>query len=184
MEHFGLRRLLSVLAFSPPPGFSYVFSSFPFLHTFQLKLTRHAVQWALDPRLAPSPLCCSTAWHRTACSRPCAGAVAAPPHPAAPICTSSSMPRDGIRAVAGRPATRLFAAAAAGGFAGDNRLPAVSMDWIKPVLQFAQAQYLPIALISALLLGASCPSLGLAAAKMHVPAVATRGQGLFFFKVT
>lgn len=43
------------------------------------------------------------------------------------------------------------------------------------VKAFIEAQYLPIALLSALALGASYPSLGLAAAKMHIPAVATFG---------
>lgn len=47
---------------------------------------------------------------------------------------------------------------------------------------FLSAQYLPIALVCALTLGAVNPSLGLAASKMHIPALATFGiftvQGL------
>lgn len=71
------------------------------------------------------------------------------------------------------------AAAAAGGFAdgshshGDiwSQFPALS----KQVLDFVSAQYLPIALVCALTLGAVNPSLGLAASKMNIPALATFG---------
>jgi hypothetical protein len=48
--------------------------------------------------------------------------------------------------------------------------------------EFVSAQYLPVALVCALILGAVNPSLGLAASKMHIPALATFGifmvQGL------
>jgi hypothetical protein len=42
-------------------------------------------------------------------------------------------------------------------------------------MAFVEKQYLPIALLSALALGAANPAPGLAAAKMHIPALATFG---------
>jgi hypothetical protein len=50
------------------------------------------------------------------------------------------------------------------------------------VLTFLEKQYLPIALLSALALGAANPAPGLAAAKMHIPAVAT--FGIFIVQVS
>lgn len=78
-----------------------------------------------------------------------------------------------------RPGQRLVtsAAAAAGGFADDHS----SRVWSTPhplaqqLREFVAAQYLPIALVCALTLGAVNPALGLAASKMHIPALATFG---------
>jgi hypothetical protein len=80
-----------------------------------------------------------------------------------------------------------LAAAAADGFAhrtgtSAGGLPAPLLSWIQATAKFMESQYLPIALVSALLLGASYPAVGLEAAKLQVPAVATFGifivQGL------
>lgn len=46
---------------------------------------------------------------------------------------------------------------------------------LKSALEFLEAQYLPIALLSALALGALHPTPGLAAANMQIPAIATFG---------
>lgn len=69
------------------------------------------------------------------------------------------------------------AAAAAGGFTDDH-----SNDfWTRihvlahHIREIVSSQYLPIALVCALTLGAVNPSLGLAASKMHIPALATFG---------
>jgi hypothetical protein len=51
----------------------------------------------------------------------------------------------------------------------------VSASWGTAVVTFVEKQYLPIALLSALALGAANPAPGLAAAKMHIPALATFG---------
>uniref|UniRef100_A0A383W3M5 Bile acid:sodium symporter n=1 Tax=Tetradesmus obliquus TaxID=3088 RepID=A0A383W3M5_TETOB len=53
-----------------------------------------------------------------------------------------------------------------------------SASWVPAVIAFVEKQYLPIALLSALALGAANPVPGLAAAKMHIPALAT--FGIFF----
>lgn len=71
------------------------------------------------------------------------------------------------------------AAAAAGDFADSSSSHGSIWDQapglLKQVQDFVSAQYLPIALVCALTLGAVNPSLGLAASKMHIPAVATFG---------
>jgi hypothetical protein len=71
------------------------------------------------------------------------------------------------------------AAAAADGFADGShshgRIWSHSPALLKQVRDFVSAQYLPIALVCALTLGAVNPSLGLAASKMHIPALATFG---------
>jgi hypothetical protein len=51
----------------------------------------------------------------------------------------------------------------------------VSTSWGRAVISFVDKQYLPIALLSALAVGAANPAPGLAAAKMHIPALATFG---------
>lgn len=56
-----------------------------------------------------------------------------------------------------------------------------SASWVAAALAFVEKQYLPIALLTALALGAANPAPGLAAAKMHIPAVAT--FGIFFVQV-
>jgi hypothetical protein len=43
------------------------------------------------------------------------------------------------------------------------------------LLGFIQAHYLPLALLTALLLGATCPSLGVAAAGLQIPTFTTFG---------
>lgn len=50
-----------------------------------------------------------------------------------------------------------------------------STSWTHPVLEFVRSHYLPLALISALLLGATFPSLGVAAAGLQIPALTTFG---------
>lgn len=71
------------------------------------------------------------------------------------------------------------AAAAADGFADNSHshgnIWSHSPALLKQVQDFVSAQYLPIALVCALTLGAVNPSLGLAASKMHIPALATFG---------
>lgn len=65
------------------------------------------------------------------------------------------------------------AAAAADGFADAGSSSHAHL--LQQIQQFISAQYLPIALLCALTLGAVNPSLGLAASKMHIPALATFG---------
>jgi hypothetical protein len=69
-------------------------------------------------------------------------------------------------------------AAAAGDFADGHSSPLWGFETqslAQKLREFVSAQYLPIALVSALTLGAVNPSLGLAASKMHIPALATFG---------
>lgn len=80
------------------------------------------------------------------------------------------------------PGPRLVAsaasAAAAGDFADGHSSPLWGLETqslAQKLREFVSAQYLPIALVSALTLGAVNPSLGLAASKMHIPALATFG---------
>lgn len=99
-------------------------------------------------------------------------------------CNSNTMPSNS------RPSRQRVvtsaAAAAAGGFADDHhhsgRLWSEPHSLARQLREFVAAQYLPIALMCALTLGATYPSLGQAAAKMHIPALATFGiflvQGL------
>lgn len=47
--------------------------------------------------------------------------------------------------------------------------------------QILQAHFLPLALLSALLLGVSCPQLGLAAANLQIPTLTT--FGIFIIQV-
>lgn len=83
-----------------------------------------------------------------------------------------------------RRAGVVTSAAAAGHFADDSNhhLWTDTHTLSQQLRDFVTAQYLPIALICALSLGAVNPSLGLAASKMHIPALATFGifvvQGL------
>jgi len=69
------------------------------------------------------------------------------------------------------------AAAAAGGFTDDHRSDFWTWIHVLPhhIRQIVSSQYLPIALVCALALGAVNPSLGLAASRMHIPALATFG---------
>lgn len=87
-------------------------------------------------------------------------------------CTSphdcSSNSTEGRRAVLASAA-----AAAADGFADAGSSSHAHL--LQQIQQFISAQYLPIALLCALTLGAVNPSLGLAASKMHIPALATFG---------
>lgn len=82
------------------------------------------------------------------------------------------------------------AAAGAGRFADDDHNGSFwgsssthsAAAHVQQLREFVSAQYLPLALLSALTLGAVQPSWGLAASKMHIPALATFGiflvQGL------
>jgi hypothetical protein len=66
----------------------------------------------------------------------------------------------------------VVAAAAAAGGAGSQG----GANHIKQqLLGFIQAHYLPLALLTALLLGATCPSLGVAAAGLQIPTFTTFG---------
>lgn len=82
----------------------------------------------------------------------------------------------GQPAPARRAPTRLAAAVGFADAGGAGSLPLPSLgSLLRPLAKFFEAQYLPVALVSALVLGATNPSLGLAAAGMQVPAVATFG---------
>jgi hypothetical protein len=64
------------------------------------------------------------------------------------------------------------AAAAAAGGASSQGGPSL---FKQRLLGFIQAHYLPLALLAALLLGATCPSLGVAAAGLQIPMFTTFG---------
>jgi hypothetical protein len=64
------------------------------------------------------------------------------------------------------------AAAAAAGGASSQGGPSLLKQRL---LGFIQAHYLPLALLAALLLGATCPSLGVAAAGLQIPMFTTFG---------
>lgn len=84
-----------------------------------------------------------------------------------------------LRYAGSRHSLAVVAAAAAAGGAGspDGRLPIKQQ-----LLGFIQAHYLPLALLTALLLGATFPGLGVAAAGLQIPTFTTFGifvvQGL------
>jgi hypothetical protein len=64
------------------------------------------------------------------------------------------------------------AAAAAAGGASSQDGPSLLKQRLLGLLQ---AHYLPLALLAALLLGATCPSLGVAAAGLQIPMFTTFG---------
>lgn len=77
-----------------------------------------------------------------------------------------------LRYAGSRHSLAVVAAAAAAGGAGspDGRLPIKQQ-----LLGFIQAHYLPLALLTALLLGATFPGLGVAAAGLQIPTFTTFG---------
>ncbi|GBF96502.1 hypothetical protein Rsub_09844 [Raphidocelis subcapitata] len=103
------------------------------------------------------------------------------PPPRAPPAAPPRTPRPRPRAAP--VAAAAAAASAADGFGAHGGLPAARLRGaLARVAAFVESQYLPIALVSALALGAAYPGPGLEAAKLHVPALATFGiftvQGL------
>lgn len=73
------------------------------------------------------------------------------------------------------------AAAAGAGAAADQPGPPLAQRLAHSLSQLVQAHFLPLALLSALVLGASCPQLGLAAANLQIPTLTT--FGIFIIQV-